>query len=152
MGRRAPRQKSLNPLQFHVLRLSGTEPAWTSMYNYAPHTALEGKAGTYCCSGCSTPLFDAARKYESGTGWPSFWEPLQGSVSTKQEGGLFSLLSVFVGARTEVSCATCGGHLGHAFGDGPRRDPRDTSRKATGIRYCINGAALDFEGRDNSED
>ena len=109
--------------EFRVLRKHGTERAGTSPLN------AEKRAGTFSCAGCGQPLYDADTKYESGSGWPSFFAPLQGSVATSQDRTLFM-------ARTEVHCARCGGHLGHVFPDGPA---------PTGERYCMNGVALRFE-------
>ena len=116
-------QKQLDPLEYHVLRKHGTERAGTSPLNH------EKRAGTFRCGGCGAPLFDSATKYESGTGWPSFWEPLPSAVDTATDRS-------FLMSRTEVHCARCGGHLGHDFPDGPQ---------PTGQRYCMNGAALKFD-------
>ena len=112
----------LTPLQYAVLRAEETEPAGSSPLND------EHRAGRFHCAGCDLPLFDARAKYDSGTGWPSFFQPLPGAVGTKEDPGLF-------GSRTEVHCRRCGGHLGHVFDDGPQ---------PTGMRYCMNGAALAF--------
>ena len=114
---------SLSPEAFRVLRQHGTERAGTSPLN------TEKRPGTYHCAGCGNPLFDSATKFESGTGWPSFWEPLPGAVGTSTDRSFFMV-------RTEVHCARCGGHLGHVFPDGP---------PPTGQRYCMNGVALRFE-------
>lgn len=110
--------------QYRILRAAGTEPRGSS-------PLLEEKRdGVFRCAGCGQTLFDADTKYESGTGWPSFWEPVaDDAVRTEPDPGL-------LGERTEVLCSRCGGHLGHVFEDGP--DP-------TGLRYCMNGAALTFE-------
>jgi peptide-methionine (R)-S-oxide reductase len=116
-------KKELDPMQYHVLREHGTERAGTSPLNW------EKRAGEFLCAGCGTPLFDSATKYESGSGWPSFWAPKDGAVETKTDRKFFMV-------RTEVLCAKCGGHLGHVFPDGPQ---------PTGQRYCMNGAALKFE-------
>ena len=116
-------KKELDALQHHVLRGHGTERPFTSPLNH------EKRAGTFRCAGCGEPLFDSATKYESGSGWPSFWQPLQNAVGTTTDRSFFM-------TRTEVHCAKCGGHLGHVFPDGP---------KPTGQRYCMNGAALKFE-------
>jgi len=114
---------ALTPEQYHVLREHGTERAGTSPLN------AEKRAGTFVCAGCGKPLFSSAAKYESGTGWPSFSAPLDAAVDTTTDNSLFM-------ARTEVHCASCGGHLGHVFPDGPR---------PTGQRYCMNGVALAFK-------
>ena len=116
-------QKELDPLQHHVLRKHGTERPFTSPLNN------EKRTGTFRCAGCGEPLFDSKTKYESGSGWPSFWAPMEKAVDTitDQTHGM---------VRTEVMCASCGGHLGHVFPDGPQ---------PTGIRYCINSAALKLE-------
>ena len=116
-------KKELDPLQYHVLREHGTERAGTSPLNY------EKRAGAFICAGCGEPLFDSVTKYESGTGWPSFWAPKDGAVGTSTDRKFFMV-------RTEVHCSKCGGHLGHVFPDGPA---------PTGQRYCMNGAALKFE-------
>ena len=113
----------LSPAAYKVLRLEGTEPPFSSALNQ------EKRSGVYCCAGCRLPLFRSEAKYESGTGWPSFWQPLPGSVATKVD---FKLLV----PRTEYHCRRCGGHQGHVFKDGPR---------PTGLRYCNNGVALVFE-------
>jgi peptide-methionine (R)-S-oxide reductase len=116
-------QEKLSPSQYHVLREHGTERAGTSPLNH------EKRAGTFFCAGCGSPLFASDTKFESGTGWPSFWRPLDESVETSEDRSSFM-------TRTEVHCAKCGGHLGHVFPDGP---------PPTGQRYCMNGAALKFE-------
>jgi len=118
-------RKSLDPQQYQVLRKHGTERAGTSPLNN------EKRKGAFRCAGCGEPLFDSGTKFESGTGWPSFWEPLPGAVGTSADRSFFM-------TRTEVHCAKCGGHLGHVFPDGPQ---------PTGERYCMNGAALTFEER-----
>lgn len=116
-------QETLTPEQFRVLRKHGTERAGTSPLdkNY--------DEGTYVCAGCGQPLFTSETKYDSGTGWPSFYKPIEGAVETQTDRSLFMV-------RTEVHCSNCGGHLGHVFGDGPR---------PTGQRYCMNGVSLEFK-------
>ena len=116
-------KSTLSPEQFYVLRQHGTERAGTSPLNY------EKRSGTFKCAACGQPLFTADTKFESGTGWPSFFAPIEGAVGTTTDRS-------FRMARTEVHCARCGGHLGHVFPDGPR---------PTGMRYSMNGVALAFE-------
>ena len=116
-------EETLSPSQFHVLREHGTERAGTSPLN------VEKREGTFYCAGCGQPLFSSTTKFESGTGWPSFWQPLDNAVETSEDRSYFM-------TRTEVHCANCGGHLGHVFRDGPR---------PTGLRYCMNGVAMKFE-------
>jgi peptide-methionine (R)-S-oxide reductase len=116
-------KKDLDPLQYHVLREHGTERAGTSPLD------REKRQGEFRCAGCGEPLFDSDKKFDSGTGWPSFWAPKDGAVGTTTDRKFFM-------TRTEVHCAKCGGHLGHVFPDGPA---------PTGQRYCMNGAALKFE-------
>ena len=116
-------RQQLDPLQYSVLRKHSTERAFTSPLND------EKRTGSFVCAGCGEPLFDSATKFESGTGWPSFWQPLPGGVGTTTDRSFFM-------TRTEVHCARCGGHLGHVFPDGP---------VPTGQRYCMNGAAMKFE-------
>jgi peptide-methionine (R)-S-oxide reductase len=116
-------RSALSPEQFRVLRGHGTERPGTSPLN------AEKRAGTFVCAGCGNPLFEAGTKFESGTGWPSFWAPMEGAVGTTSDRSFFMV-------RTEVHCANCGGHLGHVFPDGP---------PPTGQRYCMNGVAMRFE-------
>ena len=116
-------RKRLDKEQFYVLREHGTERAGTSPLD------REKRAGTFTCAGCDTPLFTADTKFDSGTGWPSFFRPIAGAVGESEDNTLFM-------KRTEVHCATCGGHLGHVFDDGP---------KPTGLRYCMNGIAMKFK-------
>ncbi|MCB2129637.1 MAG: peptide-methionine (R)-S-oxide reductase MsrB [Rhodobacteraceae bacterium] len=115
-------RKLLTPAQYGVLREEDTERAFSSPLND------EHRAGTFFCAGCDLPLYSSAAKYDSGTGWPSFYEPLANAVGTKADWGI-------LGKRTEVHCRRCGGHLGHVFNDGP---------KPTGKRYCMNGLAMVF--------
>ncbi len=112
----------LSPAAYNVLRKEGTERSHTSPLNE------EHRKGVFACAGCDLPLYSSETKYESGTGWPSFWKPLPNAVGTKEDNTLFS-------RRTEVHCRRCGGHLGHVFEDGP---------KPTGKRYCMNGVAMKF--------
>jgi peptide-methionine (R)-S-oxide reductase len=116
-------REALTPQQYKVLRQHGTEPPGTSPLNG------EKRDGTFKCAACGQPLFSADTKFESGTGWPSFFQPLQNSVETTTD----STLGM---TRVEVHCASCGGHLGHVFPDGPH---------PTGMRYCMNGVALAFD-------
>src|SRR5262249_55909637 len=116
-------RSTLTPEQFKVLRQHGTERAGSSPLNY------EKRTGMFSCAGCGQPLFSSDTKFESGTGWPSFWKPIEGAVGTSTDNSFFM-------TRVEVHCARCGGHLGHVFPDGPR---------PTGDRYCMNGLALRFE-------
>lgn len=116
-------KRRLTPEQYYVLREHGTERAGTSPLDD------EKRKGTFHCAGCGHPLFSSETKYDSGTGWPSFYAPLDKAIGTSEDRSLF-----FV--RTEVHCANCGGHLGHVFEDGP---------PPTGLRYCMNGVAMTFE-------
>jgi peptide-methionine (R)-S-oxide reductase len=118
-------RKSLSPEQYAVLREHGTEPPGSSPLN------VEHRDGMFVCAGCGQPLFSSDKKFDSGTGWPSFWEPIPGAVETSRDDSMMM-------RRTEVHCSRCGGHLGHVFEDGP--DP-------SGLRYCTNGVALRFAPR-----
>src|SRR6476661_255935 len=114
-------QRLLGAQRYHILREAGTERAFTSPLNN------EHRKGIFVCAGCAQPLFSSATKFDSGTGWPSFWKALPRSTVTRGERNLFF--------GTEILCSRCGGHLGHVFNDGP---------KPTGLRYCMNGLALNF--------
>ena len=118
-------RQRLTPEQYRVLRQHGTERAGTSPLDH------EKRTGTFACAGCGQPLFASETKFNSGTGWPSFFQPLDHAVETKTDRAFFM-------TRTEVHCAHCGGHLGHVFEDGPA---------PTGLRYCMNGVSLKFEPR-----
>lgn len=115
-------KKLLSTDQYEVLRHEGTEYPGTSPL------LKEHREGRFACAGCDQDAFSSATKFESGTGWPSFWAPLDGAVATRRD-------SSFGMIRTEVHCSRCGGHLGHLFDDGP---------KPTGLRYCMNGVAMTF--------
>jgi len=115
-------KKRLTPEQYYVLREHGTERAGTSPLNH------EKRQGAFECAGCALALFSSDTKFDSGTGWPSFYRPLPGAVDTKTDRSFFM-------TRTEVHCHRCEGHLGHVFDDGP---------PPTGLRYCMNGVALKF--------
>ena len=115
-------QTLLTPQQYQVLRQSGTETRNTSPL------VQEHRKGTFFCAGCDLPLYSSDTKFESGTGWPSFWQPLDNAVATKTDKSTAE-------TRTEVHCSRCGGHLGHEFKDGP---------PPTGLRYCMNGVAMTF--------
>ena len=116
-------RKLLTPAQYDVLRQHGTERPFSSPLDH------EKRKGTFACAGCDLPVYSSDTKFDSGTGWPSFYQPLDGAVDTTQDRSFFMV-------RTEVHCSKCGGHLGHVFDDGPR---------PTGQRYCMNGAAMDFK-------
>jgi len=116
-------RRLLTPAQYAVLRQQATERAGSSPLD------REKRRGTFHCAGCALPLFASSTKFESGTGWPSFWKPLENAVG-EQRDTLFGMV------RVEIHCRRCGGHLGHVFNDGPR---------PTGLRYCMNGAALTFQ-------
>ena len=115
-------KKQLSPMAYDVLRHEGTEEPGSSPLDH------NFKKGSYACAGCDLMNFSSETKFDSGTGWPSFWKPLPGAVETKADLSLGDM-------RTEVHCSRCGGHLGHVFDDGP---------KPTGLRYCMNGVALKF--------
>ena len=116
-------QATLSPSQYKILRCHGTEMPGSSPLN------AEKRAGTFLCAGCGQELFGSETKFESGTGWPSFYEPKDAAVDTTEDRSHFM-------TRVEVHCSRCGGHLGHVFPDGPT---------PTGLRYCMNGAALAFD-------
>lgn len=116
-------KKLLSPMAYDVLRHQGTEMPYSSPLD------MNYKKGLYSCAGCGVALFSSDTKYDSRTGWPSFWKPLAGAVLTERDTSEMMI-------RTEVHCHSCGGHLGHVFDDGPR---------PTGLRYCMNGVALQFK-------
>jgi peptide-methionine (R)-S-oxide reductase len=117
-------RERLTPEQYKVLRGKGTEPPFSGMYNDAKDP------GMFRCQGCGAALFRSDTKYESGSGWPSFWEPVSPDAVRTEDDRSHGMV------RTEVMCAACGGHLGHVFPDGP---------EPTGLRYCINSVALDLD-------
>lgn len=122
-------QQTLTPEQYRVLRQHGTEPPGTSPLNE------EKRDGVFKCAGCGQPLFASDTKYESCTGWPSFFRPLDNAVATSTDDSYFM-------RRTEVHCSNCGGHLGHVFPDGPN---------PTGLRFCMNGVAMVFEAKEDEK-
>ena len=123
-------KKRLDPKQYHVIREKGTEPAFTGKH-------LENhEKGMYTCAGCGTELFSADTKFDSGSGWPSFWAPAgKESIEEHPDNSIFM-------KRTEILCKNCGGHLGHVFEDGPN---------PTGLRYCVNSLSLDFKKKDEKK-
>lgn len=123
-------KEKLSPEQYQVLREAGTERAFTGTYWDSK------KQGTYRCAGCGTELFSSETKFESGSGWPSFYQALQPEKIEEARDASYGMV------RTEVKCANCGGHLGHLFDDGPN---------PTGLRYCVNSAALDLEPTDSAD-
>jgi peptide-methionine (R)-S-oxide reductase len=116
-------RKLLTPEQYSVLREGGTEPPFSSPLLH------EERRGNFACAGCDLDLFSSSTKFDSGTGWPSFWAPLDNAVGETEDTSFFTV-------RTAVHCSRCGGHLGHVFDDGPQ---------PTGLRYCMNGVALTFK-------
>ncbi len=123
-------RERLTPEQYAVLRQAGTERAFAGSLNY------NKASGRYDCAGCGNPLFESDRKFDSGSGWPSFTAPVSPDAVTEHRDASHGMV------RVEVRCAKCDGHLGHVFPDGPRDD--------TGLRYCMNSVALDFKGGDKA--
>jgi peptide-methionine (R)-S-oxide reductase len=123
-------REALTPEQFHVMREKGTEPPFTGAY------VDDETPGTYRCAGCGTPLFDSETKYHSGTGWPSFYSPIQPDAVRTEDDASHGM------RRTEVPCGKCHAHLGHVFDDGP---------KPTGLRYCINSVSLQLDPRRDTD-
>jgi len=121
----------LSPEEYRILRKKGTEPAFTG--NYVDNK----KSGKYLCAGCGEELFRSDSKYDSGSGWPSFWEPVSEEVIEEKNDNSHGM------KRTEILCNKCGGHLGHVFDDGPR---------PTGLRYCVNSASLKFKETKNEQE
>jgi peptide-methionine (R)-S-oxide reductase len=124
-------KRILSPEQYEVLRRKGTERAFTGKYYNSK------EKGVYRCAGCGNPLFDSETKFDSGTGWPSYWQPISEDTVATEEDRSHGMI------RAEVLCARCGGHLGHVFPDGP---------EPTGKRYCINSISLDFEPKAKLEE
>jgi peptide-methionine (R)-S-oxide reductase len=124
-------KKTLSPEQYEVLRRKGTERAFTGIYYNSKGN------GTYLCAGCGSPLFHSETKFDSGTGWPSYYQPISEQAVDTEEDKSYGM------NRNEVLCARCGGHLGHVFSDGP---------EPTGLRYCINSVSLDFKPGSGSEE
>jgi peptide-methionine (R)-S-oxide reductase len=118
-------KEQLSDEQFHVCRKKGTESPFSGVYNTNKAT------GVYRCACCAEPLFRSSEKYDSGSGWPSFWQPVDAAAITRLEDSSLGM------SRVEVQCSRCGSHLGHVFPDGPQ---------PTGLRYCINSVSLDFQG------
>ena len=136
MSKKSPRsetewQACLTPEQFRIMRQQGTERAFTGKY-YDCKTA-----GTYVCAGCGQPLFESEAKFDSGTGWPSYWQPIDEQAIATHEDNTHGM------RRIEVHCRNCGSHLGHVFPDGP---------PPTGLRYCINSASLDLKAQEAEEE
>jgi peptide-methionine (R)-S-oxide reductase len=123
-------QERLTPEQYRILRQGGTEPPFMNMYVH------EKRDGIYRCAGCGSPLFSSETKYDSKSGWPSFWEPISPDAVRYEEDRSFGMV------RVEVLCNTCDGHLGHLFDDGPQ---------PTGQRYCMNSTAMQLDPKDDSE-